>query len=235
MSYFDFLTRIDKEEVKTIFELGSRDLKDAIELLRYFGGKLYAFECNPDCLNECEKNMDCLSNEEKQNLNLVKKAVCIENGITKFFPFDLEKYDNMGSSSLLKIDFTLRNENDPDFCRENPQKEIIVDGIRLDTYLEENNIARIDLLCIDLQGYELNALKSLGKHLENVKYIITECSITNTYIDGAIFSDLNNYLEKFNFRYICSNTFGSTFPYLKKNGFNEFDALFINYSAFSEE
>ena len=71
----------------------------------------------------------------------------------------------MGSSSMLKIDFSLRNKDDPDYNRENPQKEIIVNGIRLDTFINENNINNIDLLCMDLQGYELNALKSLGNHL----------------------------------------------------------------------
>ena len=30
-------------------------------------------------------------------------------------------------------------------------------GIRLDTFITKNNIQNVDLLCIDLQGYELNA------------------------------------------------------------------------------
>ena len=29
--------------------------------------------------------------------------------------------------------------------------------------MENNNIQNIDLLCIDLQGYELQAIKSMGK------------------------------------------------------------------------
>ena len=46
----------------------------------------------------------------------------------------------MGASSMLKIDFSVRNKDDPDYNRENPQKEIIVDGIRLDTFIDENYI-----------------------------------------------------------------------------------------------
>jgi FkbM family methyltransferase len=64
----------------------------------------------------------------------------------------------MGISSMLKIDFTKRNIDDADYNRENPQFEINVEGTRLDTFLENNNIQNIDLLCIDLEGYELNAL-----------------------------------------------------------------------------
>ena len=49
MSYLDFVNKINKNNVKTIFELGSRDLDDAIKLHNYFKCKIYAFECNPDC------------------------------------------------------------------------------------------------------------------------------------------------------------------------------------------
>ena len=33
MSYYDFCSLIDSNKIKTIFELGSRDLIDAIKLL----------------------------------------------------------------------------------------------------------------------------------------------------------------------------------------------------------
>ena len=134
----------------------------------------------------------------------------------------------MGASSMLKIDFSKRNIDDPDYNIESPQKEIIVDGIRLDTFINENNIENIDLLCIDLQGYELNAIKSLGNYLYKVKYIITECSISSTYINGTSFNSLNDYLNNFNFSYIISNKFGYNFTDLSSCGFSEFDALFIN-------
>ena len=133
----------------------------------------------------------------------------------------------MGSSSMFKIDFSKRNTNDPDYNRTNPQKEITVPGIRLDTFISENNITDIDLLCIDLQGYELNALKSLGNNLDNVKYIITECSIKNTYIGGCSFKELYSYLRNYGFEYITSNKFGDNLPNMNLDGFSEFDVLFI--------
>jgi hypothetical protein len=128
---------------------------------------------------------------------------------------------------MLKIDFSKRDKNDPDYNRPNPQKEIILPGIRLNTFINQNNIIDIDLLCIDLQGYELNALKSLGNNLDNVKYIITECSIKNTYIDGCSFKELYIYLKNYGFEYITSNKFGDNFPNMSLDGFSEFDALFI--------
>ncbi len=66
MSYFDFIDKINNNEIKTIFELGSRDLIDAIKLSNYFeDATLYAFECNTDCLIECNKNL-CNLKEDQQ-------------------------------------------------------------------------------------------------------------------------------------------------------------------------
>ena len=227
MSYYDFLDKINKEKVNTIFELGSRDLIDTIKLLDHFeNSSIYAFECNSDCLIECNKNISNLDEDKKKRLNLIEKAVSITNGPVTFYPFDLQKYNNMGASSMLKIDFSLRNKNDPDYNLPNPQKEITVNGIRLDTFISENNIKNIDLLCIDLQGYELNALKSLGYYLHIVKYIITECSMKSTYTGGTTFKELNEYLNKHNFKYDSCNKND-----LSLTGFSEFDALFINQSV----
>jgi FkbM family methyltransferase len=232
MSYSDFVSKLDRNHVKTIFELGSRDLVDAIKLLDYFqDSKVYAFECNPDCLVACHNNIHKLDETQRNRLVLVDKAVSSKNGNVSFYPFDLQKYNNMGSSSMLKIDFSVRNKDDPDYNIENPQKEIVVDGTRLDTFVEGNSIENIDLLCIDLQGYELHAIKSLGHHLHKVKYIITECSVMSTYTDGATFSELNEYLTSYNFKYISSNKFNNKFPDLTLRGFSEFDALFVNQSA----
>jgi FkbM family methyltransferase len=235
MSYLDnvFINNINKNEIKTIFELGSRDLVDAIKLINYFeDSKIYAFECNMDCLTECNKTITNLDEYTKNRLVLIDKAVSLTNGNVIFYPFDLSKYNNMGASSMLKIDFSKRHKSDPDYNLPNPQKEIIVNGIRLDTFMDENQVTNIDLLCIDLQGYELCAIKSLGKHLHKVKYIITECSIVSSYSNGASFKELDEYLNNYNFKYVTSNKYGNNYPNLSQTGYSEFDALFINYSAF---
>ena len=91
MSYFDFFTKIDGNRIKTIFELGSRDLIDAIKLLDYFkNSKVYSFECNPDCLIECHKNIYQLDEDKKKRLFLIDKAVSINNSKVSFYPFDLQ-------------------------------------------------------------------------------------------------------------------------------------------------
>ncbi len=137
MSYFDFVPMIVKEKVNVIFELGSRDLIDAVKLANCFDCLVYAFECNPDCLIECKKQ---LANLDQENVILIEKAVSLVDYDVTFYPFDLTKYDNMGSSSLLKIDFSTRDKTDPDYNIPNPQTQITVPGTRLETFILDNNI-----------------------------------------------------------------------------------------------
>ena len=226
MSYLEpiFLENIDKTRVQTIFELGSRDLLDANKLEDYYNCPVYAFECNPDCLEICDSVATLFENK---NIHLVRKAVSLKDGPVSFYPFDITKYDNMGASSMFKIDFDHRDKDDPDYKRPSPQTEIVVDGTRLDTFMAENRVVRVDMLCVDLQGYELLAIQSLGSRLDDVKYIITECSIQSTYDGGTTFVELAEYLGKSGFKYVCSNRFGYKYPDTELRGYSEFDALFI--------
>ena len=166
----------------------------------------------------------------KNNLILVDKAISEKDGKVKFYPFDLKKHNNPGASSMLKIDFSMRNNDDPSKNEPNPQYEIEVDGTRLDTFIESEQIENVDMMCIDLQGYELQALRSLGKYLKQVKYIITECSIQNTYTGGANFIDFEKFLNENGFIYKYSDKYGPRKPNLNKTGYSEFNALFINSS-----
>lgn len=224
-----FLENIKKDSVNLIFELGSQDLLNTFKLMSYFDKSvIYSFECNPECLLECEENFSLMKDYIKDRIFLVKYAVSENNGDVSFYPFDVTKYNNKGASSMLKIDFSMRNPNDPDYNKPNPQKEILVTGVRLDTFMESKNISNIDLLCIDLQGYELHALKSLGFYLRNVKYIITKTSIQSTYINGTKFKVLESFLNGVGFVYKCSTMYGYEYPNLNLTGYSEFDALFIN-------
>ncbi len=164
---------------------------------------------------------------DNNNIRLIRKAVSLIDGPVSFYPFDITKYDNMGASSMFKIDFKNRDKDDPDYNSPPPQTEIVVEGTRLDTFMAENQINRVDMLCLDLQGYELAAIQSLGNRLQSVKYIIAECSIESTYDGGTTFVEFAEYLGKSGFKYVCSNRFGYKYPDTELRGYSEFDALFV--------
>lgn len=79
--------------------------------------------------------MKKFNKNENDRIILVDKAVSLDNKKILFRPFDLSIYNNMGASSILEIDFSMRNKNDPDYNKGKVQKEIEVDGIRIDTYI----------------------------------------------------------------------------------------------------
>ncbi len=230
MSYLEdiFVQNIKKDEIKTIFELGSRDLIDAAKIAGHYDTKVYAFECNPDCLELCHKNFNTFDKPIQEKIVLVQKAVTLEDKPHTFFAIDTEKYGNIGASSLLELDFSNRSASDPDRNHEPIQKQIAVDGIRLETFIRENRIPSVDLICMDLQGYELNALKSMSEYLHNVKYIITECQVNSTYRGGTSFRELEFFLANYGFEYTCSNIFDYARPKEEKNTHIEFDCLFTN-------
>jgi FkbM family methyltransferase len=222
MNYNMFYEFLNSNEIKTIFEVGSRDCLDAIDLFKNFNSRVYAFECNPDTINICEKNI-----KNYNDVILIKKAISDVDGFVKFYPFDLNKYQNPGASSLLKINFTQnRKLTDPDYGKTDVQKEILVESITLDSFLEIEQIENVDLLCMDLQGAELIALNGFVKNLSNTKYIILESCIKSTYDNGTNFFEVNNFLTNFGFKYKFSNKFKTEIPNKNIDGFCEFDVLF---------
>ena len=223
----EFTQYIQQDSIKLIFELGSRDLHDAVKLYDFYKCPVYAFECNTDCLHVCKQSISTMTDLQRQNIHLIESAVSVKDGPVTFYPFDLTKYNNMGASSMLEIDFTKRSNTDPDYRRPNPQTQITVPGIRLDTFMADNNIPIVDLLCIDLQGYEYMALLSLGRYLKTVKYIITECSINSTYKNGTNWNRLYAFLKNMGFEYVYSDMFGTCIPE-SSNEFCEFNTIFKN-------
>jgi FkbM family methyltransferase len=183
-NYSKFFKYIPVADVDTIFELGSRDGLDAIELQKHFQAQVYAWECNPDSLILCRKNLDSTS------IQLVEKAVWSKNQKIKFFPI---VNGNIGASSAFQVNTQYPHE-------ELIQKEIEVDAVRIDSWYQD----KIDLVAMDLQGSELEALKGMGDLLKTTKYIITEGQFQKIYQDTPHISTIENYLSKYGFDLVHS-------------------------------
>lgn len=84
-----------------------------------------------------------------------------------------------------------------------------VDVKRLEDLIRENIISMPDVIKLDIQGFELEALKGMGDLLHQVKYILCEVSFKKLYQNQALFLDIANYLEAFNLRIAA---FGNNTP-----------------------
>ena len=58
-----------------------------------------------------------------------------------------------------------------------------VETVRLDTYIDNEEISEIDLLKIDTEGHELEVLKGLGKKISDVGIILIEFHNDNIYLN----------------------------------------------------
>ena len=180
----------NKNKAYVIFDVGSRDCQQSIEFYKTFpNAKIYAFECNPNTLELCEKNII----PYKDRITLIKGAVCDYDGDITFYPINQKKTrttwkdGNPGASSLFKSNGKYTVET-------YVQDEIITNCHRLDTIMNKYNIPHVDIIWMDLQGAELLALKGLGDKLKSVEYIYTEVSYKEMYTGQVMYKELNDYI-----------------------------------------
>lgn len=80
-------------------------------------------------------------------------------------------------------------------------KDQVVVLTRLDYFLMDagEKIEDYNFLNIDVQGTELNVLKSLGCQLEKLDYVYLEVNNLEVYKDCALLPEIDEYLINFNF------------------------------------
>ena len=195
-------------EILVIFDIGSRDAEQSIELAEKFpNARVFAFECNPDTLEICYKNA-----EKNDRVTVVPKAITDYDGTCSFYKNNPKKMDVQIPKNYLKDkDGPLRylaggsslfSDGPADASQNGHQIKVTVDCTRLDTFCRQNNIHSIDLIWMDLEGAELLALKSLGDQIKNVKMIQTEAQVQKGATNKGTFFEIQMYLASFGFDFL---------------------------------
>ena len=70
----------------------------------------------------------------------------------------------------------------------------------LPSWVKSEKLTSIDFLWLDLQGYELAALRGAKKILQNVSAIHCEVNLVEVYKGAPLYSDLKKWLEEYGFR-----------------------------------
>jgi len=97
-------------------------------------------------------------------------------------------------------------------------KEVVtVPVTTFDAWAEQNNVDHVDLMWLDMQGYELNALMACPKILSTVRVILTEVEFVEAYENQYQFVEVKRWLEGQGFEMIAQNNYCSWFG----------DALFV--------
>ena len=145
-------------DYKKILDIGSYDCQESLTFTSLFpNATVISFECSSYNLPNCREN-----SKKSDRIILVEKMVT----------------DTPNNTSLHRLAGGQSSMH--------PSKEYVADivevpTIRMDEYLDDS---RIDLVWIDVQGAELNVLRSFGEKLKNVNIIYCEVDIDNTRYDS---------------------------------------------------
>jgi len=74
-----------------------------------------------------------------------------------------------------------------------------------DAWAKDHAVDHIDFMWLDMQGYELHALKASPNILKTVKVILTEVEFVEAYEGQYLSYDIKDWLEKNGFVMIAQN------------------------------
>jgi FkbM family methyltransferase len=174
----------DKRNV-VLVDVGMNEGQTTEAMLQIFpDAKVFGFEPTPQLFAKLKERF-----ARRENVVLFQKAL----GETKA-KGTLHISRHPGATSLLPLDTTVSRGSLPAAPPIVSSCEVEVDS--LDKVLTHQNPGVIDLLKIDVQGYELNVLKGTSQLLaeKRVRLILTEVMFVSEYRNQTSLAELLNYL-----------------------------------------
>ena len=135
-----------------------------------FTNDIYAFE--PNSKNYLRLNKNVFANNANEYIRTFNIAVGDLNG---------------------EVSFTTNLDGENHISLKHIEENNTVDCKRLDTILSENMIAEVSYLKIDVEGFELEVLKGLGKYIAEKKIAIIQIEINKTISNSG--SSVQHLLE----------------------------------------
>lgn len=177
-----YIDRWGKTPNPVVYEVGSRDGHDGVELakrIKFKGenrlwdlAKIVLFECNPPQADYIRRHYPYAK--------LYEAAAWNKNGKITFNQFD-GNIDEIGSSSI-------RDDWQPTIKK---RKKITVQAIRLDGVIPPNE--QIDIMKIDVEGCTWEVLQGLGDRLHNVRVYHLETETKTSTKKITEFMQANGY------------------------------------------
>lgn len=181
---------------KIIFDVGANDCKTFLQQVKDDAfTHVHAFEPTPRLCDFIRQNYSHL-----RNLHFNPFAV---GDVEDIKYFNIAGQADWGCSSLLEFsDKSITDWEGRDDFQVTRVEQVRV--IRLDKYIEENKIGKIDFLHVDTQGYDLRVLEGLGKYLSIVKEGMVEAAAKPEilYYGQNSLEETKNFLEKNGFKII---------------------------------
>jgi FkbM family methyltransferase len=148
-------------------------------------GRVYAFEPDSENFELLKTNTFGL-----KNVKLIKSALSDEPGLVKFY-----RSQNTGCHSIIQKDFH--------------KESILIETEILDDFAKKNNISKIDLIKLDVEGGEPMVLAGGKEILKSISMLVMEFTPENFFKNGVSPVSFFQRLE---------NSFGFLIYAIKNNG-----------------
>lgn len=189
-SYF-MISNLSKQGISpnTILDVGANVGQFAIAAAKLFPhAKIHSFEPQPECVGQLNKNIRTMD-----NVSVYPIALGDSDGEVKFY---VNSHNH--SSSILPLADSHREA----FPEALESEEIAVKITMLDNALSEVDIVSPCLLKLDVQGYEVHALRGGVETLKRVDFVILETSFKPMYEGESLFMDVVKIMEEYGFRFL---------------------------------
>jgi FkbM family methyltransferase len=153
--------------------------------------KIFALEANPRAYVEMLKH---IAETDFKNIKTQYLAIGDHKGTSPFYLSRGPNGDDISyeqASSLLPLS--------PDLGGSNPEPKIEVPCMSLDDWCQLNNIEHIDILRLELEGFELQALQCSPNILKKVRIIYLQSFFSPDRIGMTNYFWLKDFLYKSNF------------------------------------
>lgn len=195
-----------------IIHIGAHELQERESYIKCNLFNTIWIEANPRIIEKLKNTIKLHETESLFNFAVTSKK-------EKEMDLNLASFDQ--SSSLLS--FGTHKEYYPhiDFI-----EKIKVPAKRMDDFIEDFAIQmqNYNFINIDIQGAELQAIKSFGQYLSNIDFIYTEVNEEQLYKDCDLLKDIDTFLEEKGFIQVelsmSSEKWGDAF-YIRKNKKNQ--------------
>ena len=209
------LACIGIKEVSTVFDVGAHLGQTTLHFRKVFPhAQVHSFEPIPQNFTKLQRNV-----AGKDRIKVNQKALGSSPG---------SAFMEIGDSDQTHA-IRSRSQNEPAEATQSPKVELGT----IDTYLAKEGIASIDLLKIDVEGYELEVLKGATKALQSgsIQSIFAECDFDPDDHQHTYFNDLWGFLRRENYAFIGLY---DVIHYTNTSGIGYCNALFINKRPLSQ-
>lgn len=185
------LSYLPTKRIKGVIHIGAHHAEELKSYVSHGIDDVIWIDANPE-------NAHIVSQQIKSFPRM--KSYCFAAGRNSNSTIDLNIANNGQSSSILELGSHKIHHPDVKYI-----KAIQCRLLSIDDFISTHdiNLENFNMINIDIQGYELEALRGAINSLSNIDYIYTEVNIEQVYSNSPLLLDIESYLQPLGFTLVA--------------------------------